>query len=548
MLTIQNYALINELKIDLNDGFSTITGETGAGKSILLGAFSLLVGQRADTSVLLDKTRKCIVEGVFNIKTYQLEDYFIKNEIDYDHTTIIRREVHDTGRSRAFVNDTPVNLSVLKDLGDRLVDIHSQHSNLYLNNVMFRFGIIDSLAKNNELFAEYQTKFKEYHQTEHEYAELLEGISKSKTDLDFLQFQLNELARANLISDETENLESESRTLSHAEDIRASLGGSSFQFSGEDSSILNRMKESITLLSRVKDFYPDVSSLLSRAETAYIEIKDLASEAERLANNIEVDPKRLDQVNQRLDLLYSLFKKYHVANSIELIEEKNKINHKINEIDSSDTHLEELRKHLQQLHEKLAKIGGELSSSREEVIPEVEKKITDLLKLLGMPNAIFTAKLEKTEDFFFHGMNKLSLLFSANKQVEPLDISKVASGGELSRLMLTIKSVVSTSLALPSIVFDEIDTGVSGEIADKMATMMKRMSEHLQVISITHLPQVAAKGNYQYLVFKKDSDQATNTYIKELSKEERVHEIAKMLSGAEMSKAALENAQVLLKN
>jgi len=547
-LSIQNYALINDLSITFDSGFSIITGETGAGKSILLGALSLLVGQRADTSVLLDKSRKCIVEGLFKIGEYNLQPFFKQNELDYDSQVIIRREILDNGRSRAFVNDTPVNLNILKDLGDRLVDIHSQHQNSYFANSHFQLGLIDILAKNTQLLLKYRECFNEYTESQRLLNELKEKASKEKTDLDYFKFQLNELDNLRLKPGEQTELEKEFKVLSHAEEIKSALVNIAGLLSTESTGITSQLKEATSQAGKIKELFARITPLHERLNAGYIELKDIASEAETLAESIDLDPTRLEEVKVRLDSLYSISQKHRVSNSDDLIALRDSFNRKILAITGYDEQLDALSKQLNSLNEKLVALASELTGARISVIPSFEDKTISILRQLGMPNALFSVKLETVPEFSYSGCDKVAFLFSANKQVALMDITKIASGGEISRFMLAVKSIIATSLAMPAVIFDEIDAGVSGDIADKMANIMNQMSENMQVISITHLPQVASKGHNHYLVYKIESKKATNTYIKLLKGEERVAEIAKMLSGEQISEAAIKNARVLLNN
>jgi DNA repair protein RecN (Recombination protein N) len=547
-LSIKNYALIDNLNIEFNKGFTIITGETGAGKSILLGALSLLVGQRADTSVLFDKSQKCIVEGVLDITGYNLADFFSLNEIDYTNQAIIRREILDNGRSRAFVNDTPVNLNILKELGDKLIDIHSQHQSLYLNDYQFQLKVIDTLAKNVEIFTAYKNAFKTCHKLQAKYNELLEKSQQEKNELDFMQHQFNELDMAKLKENEQVELEEELEVLSHAEEIKTYLSQAASLFHAEQTGIVYQLKDASGSLNKIKQVYHKALTLLQRIDSAYIEIKDIASETELLAESIELDPDRLDWVKKRLDTIYMLCQKHRVNNENELIEVTNTLDEKIRSIQSYDEELLSLKKVLDEEKARLKTFSEQLSQSRQKVIPSIEEQITGLLRQLGMQNAVFSVNNEKALQYQPTGVDKITFLFTANKQVELQDISKIASGGEISRLMLALKSVIASSLAMPTVIFDEIDTGVSGDIADKMANIMKQMSAGMQVVSITHLPQVAAKGEFHYLVYKVEGDTATSTKIKQLHNSERVTEIAKMLSGEQLTEAALNNARELLNN
>ena len=547
-LFIQNYALIDELNISFDAGFSIITGETGAGKSILLGALSLLVGQRADATVLLDKSKKCFVEGTFKIGEYKLQKFFSQNEIDYDESLIIRREILDNGRSRAFVNDTPVNLNILKDLGDRLIDIHSQHQNSYLTDNLFQLRVIDNLAKNLNTLENYKETYKKYIETNKQLIALQEKASKEQTDLDYYKFQFNELDAAKLKQDEQPNLEEELKLLSHAEEIKTAFTNISGLLHNETSGIVGQLKEAFVLAGKTKQFYSKASNLTERIESAYIDLKDVAQETETIAESIDLDPSRLELVKNRLDSLYSLCQKHRVSNSNELISIRESFLQKIIAIDNFDEQLKVLKIELETEKKQLSTFALALTKSRTSAAIPFEEKILVLLQQLGMPNASFSARFETNGEFLSNGCDKVTFLFSANKQIPMQDISKVASGGEISRVMLSIKSVIAQSLAMPAVIFDEIDTGVSGDIADKMGNIMKQMAVDMQVISITHLPQVASKGQKHYMVFKTDGSKATNTQIKQLNNEERILEIAKMLSGEQISEAAMNNAKVLLSN
>jgi DNA repair protein RecN (Recombination protein N) len=545
-LSIQNYALIDKLDIEFDKGFTIITGETGAGKSILLGALSLLVGQRADTSVLLDKTKKCAVEGIFEISNYQLNDFFRNNQIEYHGQTIIRREIHENGRSRAFVNDTPVNLNILKELGDQLIDIHSQHQNLYLNNYQFQLKVIDTLAKNTSIIQTYRESYKKHGMLQLRYSELLERSRTEKEELDYLQHQFEELDLAKLKNDEQTELENEIKILSHAEEIKTYLNLVSSLFLSDQNGILIRLKEASVSLSKIKSNYQKASTIQQRIDTTFVELKDIANETESMAESIELDPGRLETVKNRLDLIYSLCQKHKVQSSDELIKVKNLLEEKIKSIISCDDELRELKKEFEAEYEKMNGLAMQLSQSRKAVIPSTEESITELLHQLGMPNGYFSVRIEQTEHFNQNGIDKMTFLFSANKNIEQQDLSKIASGGEISRVMLALKSVVSASLAMPTVIFDEIDSGVSGELAEKMANIMKQMAGEMQVISITHLPQVAAKGRHHFLVYKIENQAVPNSCIKLLNSDDRVIEIAKMLSGEELTEAAISNAKVLL--
>jgi DNA repair protein RecN (Recombination protein N) len=547
-LTIQNYALIDTLNIQFHEGFSTITGETGAGKSILLGALSLLLGQRADTDVLLDKARKCIVEATFDVSPYHLESFFEQNEVDYSDIAIIRREILENGRSRAFLNDTPVNLSILKELGEKLIDIHSQHQNSYLTDWIFQLKILDIIAGNQSLIQQYRESFRRFNELKKELSDLITVAEKEQQEQDYIQFQYNELENARLVEGEQSQLEEENKILGNAEEIKLYLSNTLNILNSETEGAVLQLKEAQLQLGKIKNILSLTDSIAQRIEGLYIETKDIVDELERLQDSIELDPEKLDTVRARLDFLYSLCQKHRVRNSDELIELRNRLSQRLQNIHSFNETIEKTKLQLDNEREHLNQLAISLSNSRKSIVPAFEEQVKQLLHQLGMPNAEFIVSFEQLPDFHSTGLDAVNYLFSSNKQIPPQDISKVASGGEISRVMLALKSVIANSLAMPTIIFDEIDTGVSGEIADKMGNIMKTMAANIQVISITHLPQVAAKGQNHYLVYRIDSTMATNSHIKLLTPEERIVEIAKMLSGKEVTEAAIENAKVLLQN
>ncbi len=545
-LTIQNYALIQELNIGLSKGLSIITGETGAGKSILLGALSLLVGQRADTSVLLDHSRKCIVEGTFLLKGYGLEELFTHHDIDFEETSVIRREINPDGKSRAFVNDTPVNLSILKDLGERLIDIHSQQQNIYLEAPSFQLRILDTFARQSGLLQKYQDTFNSYKSLQAEYHRIFNDAQKNKADLDYFHFQYEQLNQANLQEDEQESLEQELKTLTHSEEIKTALSTSSVLISGEGNSIITLLKDAYYQLGKIKNFYQPSNDLYNRLESVLIEMKDIAQETDNLSAHVEHDPDRIEIVKQRIDLIYSMLQKHRVTTIKELITFKDDLKRKVDEISNADFHLDSLKKEIDSVLLKLENAAIEISANRKKVIPQIEDQIHVLLKQLGMPNGVFKVELTPTDDFTTTGKDKIQFLFTANKQALLQELSKVASGGEMARLMLSIKALISEAITLPTIIFDEIDSGVSGDIADKMGNVIVHMSEYAQVINITHLPQIASKGINHFLVYKHDLADKTQTKIKQLKSDERVIEIARMLSGEKLSEAAINNAKALL--
>ncbi len=546
-LTVQNYVLIQQLDIQFNNGFTIITGETGAGKSILLGALNLILGQRADTSVLKDKSKKCVIEASFDIADYQLNELFTENEIDYDATTIIRREIAENGKSRAFVNDTPANLSFLKLLGERLIDIHSQHENLILSNNIFQLQVVDAFAQQAEILFQYQKTYSLFRSLSSEYQLLRERATKEMSDFEYFQFQFKQLEEAKLIENEQAELELELQQLTHAEDIKTNLIKVSNFISGEGNSVLSLLKEGLHSLSQIKNFFSLAKELHERVNTCYYELKDIADETEKHSESIEYSPDRITFVNQRLDLLYSLQQKHRVATVNELLTLKTQFQQKLAEIGSFDEKLDELRQAIDKQKHLLVTDAATLTQNRLKTVEVIEKQIVVLLTQLGMPNAIFKVSITKTGDFTLFGCDKVNFLFSANKNSEIQDLTKVASGGEMSRVMLSIKTIISKSIALPTIIFDEIDAGVSGDIAARMGMIMQKMADNMQVINITHLPQIAAKGSKHFLVYKYDTLEGTFTNVKLLTQQERVQEIAKMLSGSELTDAAVENAKELLK-
>jgi DNA repair protein RecN (Recombination protein N) len=546
-LFVQNYALIKELDVELDRGLTIITGETGAGKSILLGALSLILGTRADTTVLLDKNEKCIVEGIFRIEDYDLNEFFVSNELDYEVSTTLRREINPAGKSRAFINDTPVTINLMKELGDKLIDIHSQHQTLMLNDNSFQLKVIDSFAGTTKLLVDYSSAYLNFRKLKKEYAAIKEKADKNKADLEYFQFQSNQLEEAKLKSGEQEELETEQELLGHAEEIKLALSGSSTLFTADGLSILSMLREVKLNIGKVRKFLPDGESLFSRTESSLIELDDLSAEIERLAATIEADPHRLAQINFRLDNLYSLMQKHRASNLEELIAKHKEIKDIISSIVSSDERISQLETHIERDSNILKLLSGKISDMRTKILPDVELKITELLKQLGMPNARFKISLERSDDFTPTGIDHADFLFSANRQIAPENLAKIASGGELSRVMLSLKSLLTMNNNLPTIIFDEIDSGVSGEVADKVGQILSGMGEYMQVINITHLPQVASRGTKHYHVYKADIDDSTFTKVKLLSTEERILEVARLLSGSEVTETAMKNARELLK-
>lgn len=545
-LFVQNYALIRELDVEFENGLTIITGETGAGKSILLGALSLILGTRADTTVLLDKNEKCIVEGTFLIDEYDLNEFFNRNGLDYENVASIRREINPAGKSRAFINDTPVTVNLLKELGDKLIDIHSQHQTLMLNDNTFQLNVIDSFAGTAKLKSEYKSVYNEYQKLRKEYLMAKDKADRNKADLEYYQFQLNQLEDAKLKNGEQEEMEAEQELLGHSEEIKLSLGQSSDLFSRDGNSILSMLREVRSNITRIKTFLPKSENLLQRAESSLIELNDLAGEIEKLGSSVEADPQRLTYVNNRLDTIYSLIQKHRAANLNELIIKREEIRDIIKSIISSDERLSEVEALLSEKLTSLTRIAGEMSVKRAAVLPEIEMKVTELLKQLGMPYGRFQINLTKVADFMPAGVDQADFLFSANRQIMPENLAKIASGGELSRVMLSLKSLLTRYNNLPTIIFDEIDAGVSGEVADKVGQILSGMGKYMQVVNITHLPQVASRGTKHYHVYKDDIDNSTFTRVKLLTAEERILEVARLLSGSEVTEAAMRNARELL--
>jgi DNA repair protein RecN (Recombination protein N) len=547
-LSVQNYALIDKLEVELTDGLTIITGETGAGKSILLGALGLIAGSRADTQSLQDKTKKCIIEAAFNIKEYKLKDFFKDNELDYEAVSTIRREINPEGKSRAFINDTPVTLNQLKELGERLIDIHSQHQTLSLNGADFQLSVVDAFAKHEDVLTEYKSEFKNYKSLEKQLNELIERESQAKKDLDYFQFQFNELEDTNLKVGEQVEMEQELETLNNAEDIKLNLSKAAFRLAGGEQNLLSSFNEIKAILNSLSKFKPEIAELNTRINSAYIELKDISNELESLEQEIVYDPKRIELLNEKLDSIYRLQQKHQVKTIEELIAIKEELSNKLLDFSSLETEIQKTKAALGQSTKTLTSKSKTLSDNRKKVIPKIEKEIANLLSALSMPNAQLKINQTALEQFGTTGMDKISFLFSANKGSDFKELNKVASGGELSRLMLSIKSLIAQLTALPTIIFDEIDTGVSGDVADKVGSIMNTMSDIMQVITITHLPQIASKGESHLFVYKEDKNNKTYSNIKKLNSEERIQEIAKMLSTGSPTAAAISNAKELLKN
>mgnify|MGYP000215933460 CR=1 FL=1 len=546
-LYIQNYALIEKLDISFSSGFSVITGETGAGKSIILGAIGLLLGQRADVKAIRVGASKCIIEARFDISAYGMQPFFEENELEYEEECILRREVSASGKSRAFINDTPASLAQMKELGEQLIDVHSQHQNLLLNKEGFQLNVLDILSHNEEALSAYQHIFGAWKQAQQDLEALVARANQDKSDEDYIRFQLEQLEEAHLSAGEQEELEQEADTLSHAEEIKAGLYRVGQTLYSDEGGLLSGLKECLNTMLGLQRVYPVAGELAERMESTYIELKDISQEVSSQGESIEFNPARLDEVNDRLNLIYSLQQKHRVQTLEELIALADQYRNKLSEITSYDDRIAELTARKDAQYDRVKKQAAVLTKARAAAAREVEKQLAGRLVPLGMPNVRFQVEMGLKKEPGVQGEDTVNFLFSANKNGTLQSISSVASGGEIARVMLSIKAMIAGAVKLPTIVFDEIDTGVSGEIADRMADMMQEMGDrNRQVISITHLPQIAARGRAHYKVYKEDSDTETNSHIRRLTDEERVEEIAHMLSGATLTEAALSNAKALL--
>lgn len=546
-LNIENYALIDKLDLGFERGLSIITGETGAGKSIVLGALSLILGGRADGSVLKNKDRNCVVEGTFTIDGYGMEALFDENDLDFESKLSIRRVINTAGKSRAFINDTPVTVNVLKEVGDRLLDIHSQHQNLLLSSSSFQLSAVDALANLGKLMPPYSESYTAFKAVERKLEELTAQSAQSKADYDYLKFQYEQLEKARLLVHEQEEWEAEVKQLSHVEELKAGYERTSALLSGEEVSIINMLKESEHVLRKLSSLMPASQELSKRLDDLLIEIRDIAGEVESINESLQVDPERLAFAENRLSTIYDLQKKHHVSSIEELLTIQAGFEASLHTIDSFDEEADKLKKEKEKHAKEMETIAASITQSRRKAIPEIEKYVTGMLKSLGMPNVVFKVNITSDQYYTPNGCDTVNFLFSANRDMAPQEISKVASGGEMSRLMLSLKSLLVQSIQLPTIIFDEIDTGISGEVADKMGDIIKMLSAKTQIINITHLPQVAAKGSHHYVVYKEDTANATFTRVRKLTDNDRIEEIAKMLSGSKITEAAMEHAKELLK-
>lgn len=545
-LTVKNYAIIKELDMGFGEGFTIITGETGAGKSILLGALGLVLGERADTSVLLSEKEKCIVEAEFNIRGYELGELFEANGVDYDDEAILRREISPAGKSRAFINDTPVTLNVMKELGDRLIDVHSQHQTLLLGNSMFQTRVIDTYAGNAGLYRDYTLAYAFCLKAGREYESAAFTAERGRADHDYYSHQLDEFRAANLVQGEQETLEREQEMLTNAAEIKEGLTTAAGALAGDDVSALSLLRLARSGLSRIAGWLPEAGELEKRIEAQLIDLNDISFEAEKLNDRTTADPGRLEYVTQRLDTIYSLMQKHRCRDLEELLAKQQQVEEAVAASEDIDGKISELKRRADSAYNETEKLAGRLSTARHGAVTDMAGEITAMLRKLGMPHARFEARLGSLDEPGPAGLDRIDFLFSANRQVEPEELSRCASGGELSRLMLCLKSVLASSSGLPAIIFDEIDSGVSGEVASMVGNILADMGNSMQVVNITHLPQVAARGSLHYHVYKEESDHSTITRVRLLNDNERVTEVARLLSGSTITEAAIRNARDLL--
>ncbi len=547
-LFIRNYALIDSLEIDFRPGFTVLTGETGAGKSIILGALSLILGQRADSKAIKDAAQKTVIEGTFDVSAYEMRSFFEENDLDYELSgiCILRRELSPAGKSRAFVNDTPVSLTVLKELGEQLIDIHSQHQNLLLGDNRFQLRMIDIWAGDESLLSQYRTEYKRYCDLRDSLDRLRRASEENRKEEDYLRFQYDQLCEARLQPGEQSLLEDEQEMLTHAGEIKNALYSVAQYLGGDEGGALLQMKECQSVLRSLLRIYPAVEPLSERIESAYIEMKDILGEIEDRQETVSVDPIRLQEVESRLDLIYGLQQKHHVSTIDELLSLQADLQQRLEAIDHSDEQITELQRKLSEQEKSLHTLAERLSAARHEASVGFTEKLIERARPLGMPHLRFEVEWKSKEGFDADGTESVRYLFSANKNRPMESVADIASGGEISRLMLTIKSLAADAAALPTIIFDEIDTGVSGEIADKMGEIMAGMAHYMQVVAITHLPQVASRGEYHYRIYKNDEGETTQTCIEPLDNTRRAEEIARMLSGTQLTEAALKNARELL--
>lgn len=546
-LYIKNFALIDEVTVDFFSGFSVITGETGAGKSIILGALGLLLGNRADIKAIKEGANRCIVEANFDIHSYEMEAFFTDNDIDVsDNECILRREVNNSGKSRAFINDTPVSLNLMKEIGEQLIDIHSQHQNLLLQKDNFQLSVIDIIAETQSLLKQYKDSYQQYHKAKQELEETRHTIEKNQQNADFIRYQYEELETLQLKSGEEEELDIMSNTMQHSEDIKSALYTADINLGDDEAGILTRLHQSISAINNISSVYQQAEEIKNRLDNAYIELKDLSADIANMLDNVEYDPDELERINNRLDAIYTLEKKHHVGNVDELIALQEKFKQELGYIDNSEMTLKELEETVAKAEQATAKFAKQLTQERKKAVAVIEKDMSDRLKPLGLPNVRFEVQINNKE-MGTDGADKVEFLFSANVGTPLRPVSQVASGGEIARVMLSLKAMLSGAVKLPTIIFDEIDTGVSGRVAEQMAVIMQQMGKaDRQVISITHIPQIAALGANHYKVYKEQGTDDTKTHMEHLDNEQRITEIAQMLSGSNVSAAAINNAKELL--
>lgn len=545
-LTINNYALIDNLQISFNGGLNILTGETGAGKSIILGALSLILGQRAESRYFFNQQKKCVIEGQFSISGFHLKSFFEEHDLDYEGETILRREISADGKSRAFINDTPVNLTILKQLGEKLIDIHSQHATAEINDTEFQLLVVDSVAKHGPLLTDYQTRYRAYKKNAAKLQQLIADSDKAKADLDYYQFQFDELENAKLQADEQEGLEHELDTLNNAEEIKRNLLGANYLLQDGEAAALTQLKEAAQQFGSIERYNTIIGELKERLNSVMIELKDITAEADQLEQRTHTDDARAEEVNQRLSLIYNLQKKHRVNTNAELLQIQDELSEKVQQALFGDEAIEALQNEIALQKHELEQLAAQLSANRKAAVPEIEAEVLNTLAEMGMANSLLKVQHQSLSELTATGTDQIKFMFTANKGHALAEMSKVASGGELSRLMLSIKSLIARNTALPTIIFDEIDTGVSGEVANKVGQIMEQLAANLQVITITHLPQIASKGDSHYFVYKDDESEVTKTRIRQLTNDERITEIAKMLSGDKPGESALQNARELL--
>ena len=548
-LAIRNYALIDTLDIDFSKELNILTGETGAGKSIILGALSLLLGQRAESKYFFNQEKKCVIEGAFKIDDYHLKQFFEEQDLDYEAETVLRREISLDGKTRAFINDTPVTVAILKQVGEQLIDIHSQHATLAINTESFQLLVLDTLCNHTSLLTEYQQELGQHKQLTKKLKELELALSEAISAQEYIQYQFEELEKAGLQANEQEELEQELKSLTHAEEIKRNLSAALFLLSNGEQTSIAQLKEAVQLSQAIEKYATGIQPLIERLQSSYIELKDIAAELERLAHGTSINEARTNLISERLDILYTLQKKHRVSTVADLLLIKDQFSDQLQQLVSGEDEIKRLKQEESELKRKLVALAQQLSTNRKQVIPALEQQVQETLTTVGMPHAQLRVAQETDSQLLTPtGADRIQFLFSANKGQAPMPMNKVASGGELSRLMLCIKSLIAKKTALPTIIFDEIDTGISGEIALKVGAIMEQMAQSMQVITITHLPQIASKNGKHFRVFKNDVGEHTSTGIEALHKDDRILEVAKMLGGEQPSTAAMEHAKELLSN